>query len=249
MRLHAFFLAHLLIGPAVAQGRNGLPPRNPPQRGITKTKDFTWIDPYTSTRIKKFTPSCTAEKTFSADEFLLHDLFEQEPTGLWPYGDALKKVFSGRAYPGSWGGMDPHMYDRPLMRMNYAALPLKVREWIEDQERSDGKGKGLYAVYERAIDNVKAAATVVPPSPEKVTMFRPLDEKKIVIFAPGALYEILPLWVAEGSECQGNLLSTVICLDLEVDLFTDSLSDLARYSAKPKEGAVVAVGETRSQFP
>ncbi len=264
-------LALLLAGTARAIGRDGLPERNPPRGKATKTENFAWSNPFASGSQSPaasgdkggegdgsspgdgLAPACTAERTFAAAEFLLHDLFESEPTGLRPYADALRKGFSGRPYPGGWDGMDPHMYDRPLLRMDYAVLPLAVRQWIEHQESSDGPGKGLFAVYERAVADedgeagvAEAAATATPPSPDKADDSVPPDQKRIVVFAPGALYDILPLWVAEGSRCRGRfarcggLLSRPGKADAVVARL-DSLADLARYSPQPKDGGVIAV--------
>ena len=33
------------------------------------------------------------------------------------------------------------------------------------------------------------------------------DKDKIILFAAGAIYETLPLWVAEAGECQGEFSS------------------------------------------
>jgi hypothetical protein len=34
--------------------------------------------------------------------------------------------------------------------------------------------------------------------------WRARDPNRVVIFAPGAVYEVLPLFVAEGSGCEGE---------------------------------------------
>ncbi|OAA53615.1 hypothetical protein SPI_09322 [Niveomyces insectorum RCEF 264] len=228
----AFLHLALLAGPAAAVF--GLH-NQPPKAVTTRADDFPWTNPFGKYHAP-LAATCTAQRTFRANEFLLHDLFEAEPKGLWPYADALKGVFSGRPYPGGWDGLDPHMYDRPLLSMAYADVPVAVREWIEEQERAvDGEGgddggdktksgKNLFAVFERAHDGTtKVPKTVRPQATlEKARMFRPLDKKRIVVFAPGALYRILPLWVAEDSACK------------------DQLLDLANYSPTPKDGAVVA---------
>jgi hypothetical protein len=88
--------------------------------------------------------------------------------------------------------------------MEYSDLPIPVREWIEDQERDEGPGKGLFAVYEKPTGADDKILNVVKfPSKGMAPGLRPLDQKKVVLFAPGAVYDILPLWVAEGSKCKG----------------------------------------------
>ncbi len=180
-----------------------------PEVQVTKVANFSWADPFASHRMRpggKLEAACGAERTFAAREYLLHDLYEHEPRGLWPYGDALKRSFAGRPYPGGWGGLDPHLYDRPLLSMSYGDVPLAVRAWIEANGRDpQSPDRHLFAVFERPVaEGEKVVQTVVPAkTPEKAAQFRPLDARRIVIFAPGALYKILPLWVAEG-ECRGG---------------------------------------------
>ena len=90
--------------------------------------------------------------------------------------------------------------------MKYSDVPIAVREWIEDNERTEDSAlKGLFAVYNRAAEGARPKETVVvaaTPSPIPESE-RKADEERVVIFAPGALYETLPLWVAEGSGCDG----------------------------------------------
>jgi hypothetical protein len=191
-----------IVSTAAAIG-GGPPPR--PGGNPAKLEDFKWADPFSSRRMKKFSADCSAEKTFSAREYLLDDLSEKLPNGLKPWSAALKKLFSGRAYPGSWDGIDPHGYDRNLLMMEYSEVPIAVREWIEDQERNDGEGKGLFGVYDKPKESDDTIRNVVKfASPEMAAGLRPLDQKRVAIFAPGAVYDILPLWVAASSECKGE---------------------------------------------
>ncbi|ROV98120.1 hypothetical protein VPNG_08567 [Cytospora leucostoma] len=203
----------LLSPPPLPNGN--IPPRVEP----TKTENFTWSDPFSSPKLSGFDAACESERTFTALEYQLHDLQEPEPKGLWPYGDALKALFGGRSYPGGWDGIDAHGYERNLIKMEYTDVPVKVREWIEEQERSEGPGKGLFGVYDKPEKG--ATVTGVANLP-KVDYLRPLDPGRVVIFAPGAVYETLPLWVAEESDCE------------------DTLADLDKYSSKLKDGGVVA---------
>ncbi|KAF3760902.1 hypothetical protein M406DRAFT_222572, partial [Cryphonectria parasitica EP155] len=182
-----------------------------------KLEDFPWANPFGTPELKQFDAACDATKTFPAAEFQLHDLSTPEPLGLLPYNEVLKGFFGGRPYPGAWSGIDAHGYERILLKMEYAQVPRKVREWIEEQERTEGPGKGLFAVFDTPgkAETVESLADLVGYD------LRSLDGKRVVIFAPGAVYENLPLWVAEDSECE------------------DALSDLTSYSPKPVDGGVV----------
>lgn len=194
----------------------------PPKLEPTKLENFTWADPFSSPKYANFDAACESQRTFKAFEYQLHDLQLPEPKGLGPFSEALKDFFGGRPYPGGWDGIDAHRYERNLLKMEYSDVPLKVREWIEEEERSEGPGKGLFAVYRKPAEGETVKKTAKVPDADKVGKLRPLDQKKTVIFAPGAVYEMLPLWVAEGSKCEGTL------------------TDLAKYSPKLVDGGVVA---------
>lgn len=201
----------LLLAPTVvlAGGPNQPNAPVPPKVDPTKLDNFTWTDPFSPASKLKLNErgldvSCESTAIFAASEYQLHDLHTAEPLGLAPYGDALKDIFGGRPYPGGWQGMDNHGYERTLLKMEYKDVPLKVREWIAEQESSTGKkeGKGLYAVYDKPkkAQRVTGTANLEEEQDEEE---REWDAQRIVIFAPGAIYENLPLWVAEGSECEG----------------------------------------------
>ncbi|KAK4095764.1 hypothetical protein N658DRAFT_502349 [Parathielavia hyrcaniae] len=223
MRLDALLAAAMLattataIGPATPDKPVRLPGK--PEKMAT----WRWPNPFASPRYAKYTPACEAKATFPAREHSLDDLSETGRNGLIAFRDALRSVFAAREYPGSWDGIDPHGYDRRLLIMDYDSMPLKVREWIEEQERSDGPGKGLFAVYGRPGPGQRVGDTV--PVPKEVPVseeYRAKDDRRVVLFAPGAIHEILPLWVAEGSDCE------------------ESLLDLSKYSGKLADGGVVA---------
>jgi hypothetical protein len=178
-----------------------------------KMANWKWTNPFTSPKHKKFTPTCATTRKFKAKEFQLDDLAVEAPLGLIAYRDALKQVFSTRQYPGSWDGVDPHGYDRLLLLMAYPDMPLALREWIEEQERTDGEGKGLFAVYSKPVEGMRVVGTINVPKETPVEKeWRALDEDRVVIFAPGALYEVLPLFVAEGSDCEGECNSFFVYL-------------------------------------
>jgi hypothetical protein len=208
MKLETLLTAAFLASTATAVGPAGpnVPPRLKGQR--EKMASWRFPNPFASPHHSKFTPRCDVQRTFEVDEYLLDDLAEKEPLGLLSYRDALKQVFATREYPGSWDGIDPHGYDRNLLAMRYDLVPRAVREWIEDQERTDGKGKGLYAVYPAPLPGARVMTTIKVPELPVPAEWRSRDENRVAIFAPGAVYEILPLWVAEGSGCEGEYRQT-----------------------------------------
>lgn len=189
-----------LLSPALAggypEGGANVPPKVAPER----LDNFTWTNPFVNKQIDQFDAACENTRTFSASEFQLHDLSTPEPAGLEPYSEALKGIFGGRPYPGGWNGIDAHGYERNLLKMEYKDVPLKVKQWIEDQEKTEGPGKGLFAVFDKPDKG-----EVVKRTADLGKDPRLVDEKRNVVFAPGAIYETLPLWVAEDSGCEGLL--------------------------------------------
>ncbi|KAF5023850.1 hypothetical protein F66182_4108 [Fusarium sp. NRRL 66182] len=196
---------------------------------VDLVQGFDWENPFALDAIVSFRPVCEAKARFEALEYTLHELMEPPPKGLKPWAKGLKDVFAEKEYPGGWLGLDPHLHDRSLLLMNYDQLPLLVREWIEQQERSNGAGKALFAVLEKPKnDGDKIEKVVAFPEADKID--RSEDKNKVAIFAPGAVYGILPLWTAEASECK------------------DQLADLSKYGPKPSDGGVVAwVEHTKPQ--
>lgn len=190
----------LLLSPVLAQGPPPGGANIPPQVAPTKLDNFTWTNPFSSSKMGRFDAACENTRTFPASEFQLHDLSTPEPMGLDPYSEALKAVFGGRPYPGGWNGMDAHGYERNLLKMEYEDVPDKVKEWIEEQEKTEGPGKGLFAVFDKVAQGETAKTTVDMSASNDQ---RSLDEERTVVFAPGAIYETLPLWVAEDSGCEG----------------------------------------------
>lgn len=189
----------LIVAPAFAEGPPPLRPNIPPKVEPTSLEDFIWSNPFSSPEIDQFEAACESSRTFTASEFQLHDLGNPEPKGLGPYSEALKRIFGGRQYPGGWNGVDAHGYERNLLKMEYKDVPAKVKEWIEEQELAEGPGKGLFAVFDRPAKG-ETSASMADLEEDDI---RSLDENRVVIFAPGAIYDNLPLWVAEDSSCKG----------------------------------------------
>ncbi|KAI8669028.1 hypothetical protein NCS57_00716200 [Fusarium keratoplasticum] len=193
--------------------------RQPPP--VDLVQGFDWKNPFALEAMSAFQPACEVETSFSALEYTLHELMDPPPNGLKPWAKGLKEVFDGKEYPGGWSGLDYHLHGRSLLLMDYDKLPLTVREWIEEQERSDGKGKALFAILEKPKTEEDELEHVVEfPAADRID--RSGDEQKVAIFAPGALYGVLPLWAAEASKCKGQLV------------------DLTKYDTKPVDGGVVA---------
>ena len=207
----------------------------PPVAKTTMTEGFPWRNPFASSDISSFAPDCEVSKTFPASEYTLHDLFEMPPKGLWPWGEALKTFFQGRQYPGGWAGLDHHMYNRNLLMMEYADVPIRVREWIEEEDRSGGEGKGLFAVFAKPKEEGDTIeATVVPPE-ATAAIDRSLDKEKVAMFAPGAMYSILPLWVAEGSKCPGRTTQIIRVAPDTTNHTANKVLLLLRHATRPQK--------------
>ncbi|TLD05470.1 uncharacterized protein PgNI_09502 [Pyricularia grisea] len=195
--------------------------------------DFPWTNPYGEHETPPgFEATCTATRTFSARQHLLSELQDEEPLGLQPWANALKYFFGGRPFPGSWDGIDEHGPKRDVVLMNFTDMPEAVKKWSEAQ-RADKEGDGmwLYGVYHKNKPGIKIKGTATPrpratagvAEDEEVdaeVARLPPDEDLVVMFAAGAVYHTLPLWVAEGSGCEAEL------------------ADLERYGPVLKDGGV-----------
>lgn len=205
-------------GPAGPPGGAAVPPKVEP----TKLDNFTWTDPFSRPdRAASHRAACESARTFAASEHQLHDLSAPAPAGLQAYGGALKGAFGGRPYPGGWDGVDAHGYERTLLRMEWGDVPSLVRRWVRAQEQQEGdeeeeegeageagtgRGKGLFAVFDKPGQG-KGEAEAVERTVDWSASEGEVEEEakgRVVVFAPGAIYETLPLWVAEGSECEGT---------------------------------------------
>lgn len=178
----------------------------PPKPTPNLVDGFVWTDPFASDAIAAFESTCETTRVFNALEYTLHDLMKQPPEGLWTWASGLKKFFAGREYPGGWSGYDRHLHDRGVLLMDYDKVPLDLRLWIEEEDRSGGDGKGLFAVFEKPKLEGDTFEDVVK-FPTASDVDRSKDGEKVAIFAPGAIYHVLPLWVAEDSQCKGKLLA------------------------------------------
>lgn len=205
MKPNALLLASL----ATTTTAIGMKPSPTPDKPAT----FRWKYPFSDEAMASWSPACTATKAFDAREYTLHDLTAPFPKGLGDWEEGLREFFGGREYPGGWGGWDKHLHDRSIVTMEWVDVPARVKAWIGEQEESEGEGKGLFAVFEKKKGEEGAEGAEGEAAAESAVE-KTGDEDKIVIFAPGALYEVLPLWVADGSDCEGKSRSLSIPLSV-----------------------------------
>lgn len=220
--LPLLLLSSLLLATATAQ--LGPPPQQgdniPPKVAPTRFENFTYSDPFTAPT----TSSCSHSRAFPALEYQLHDLSSDASSGqpglLRAYRAGLKSLFSDRPYPGGWDGMDAHGYEREVVGMRWEDVPRLVQGWIAEQE-DEGK---LFGVFDKEGKPV-------------------VDEEEggeMVMFAPGAVYETLPLWVAEGSGCEG------MCLFFFFWLLKTRIFMLTRNTTHPQIQCRISASTARS---
>ncbi|KAL0473980.1 hypothetical protein QR685DRAFT_551760 [Neurospora intermedia] len=177
--------------------------------GIVDT--FRWSRPFPDdgTDPGGFLVNCRAEGTFHAMMYKLSDLLAEPPEGLSPWHDAIEDFLGRRSYMGSWDGVDHKGHDREIMMMEYADVPGPARDWIENQQRDTSKtdnDKWMFAVFRKPENQTdKVTGTMKPALTREAADAHgasPIFAKnKIVVFPAGAIYEILPLWVSKGSNC------------------------------------------------
>lgn len=156
-----------------------------------------------------FVASCTATGTFTARQHRLSDMnVPLAEGGLEPFASAIRFFFGGRPYPGSWDGGEAHGTNRDILSMEWNDVPRAAKDWIAKQQEGDKDAatRWLFGVYKKPVEaeekvggTARARETAAPGAEGHLR-----DEDKIVLFPAGALYEILPLWVAEGSSCEGT---------------------------------------------
>lgn len=157
---------------------------------------FKWQDPFDSHATPPgFQTTCEATATFRATQHVLTDLHTPPPLGLQPWADAIKFFFGGRPFPGAWEGVDALGVNREVIKMEYTDVPSAVKDWIEEQRKKPEGNRFLFAVY----DKPNAEGGKISRQAQRG---EGADENKIVLFAAGAIYEILPLWVAKTSGCE-----------------------------------------------
>ena len=162
-------------------------------------KDFKWALPFPDdgTPPGGFKVPCQAVGTFQATQHKLADL---KKAGS-PWAGVVESMINGHTYAGSWDGVD-HKHDkREVVMMEYRDVPAPVRDWIDAQQHDAENGRSwLFSVYEKPkAEGVRNSEPKWAPAKGDDIP----DEEKVLIFPAGAIYEILPLWVAKGSNCEG----------------------------------------------
>jgi hypothetical protein len=166
---------------------------------------FQWRDPWGAEEVPAgFEARCEAKRTFPATQHVVGQLDEKWPRGLQPWAEAIPYFFGGRPYPGSWDGVDHKGPAREIMVMELADVPEAVKDWIEEQHQKEGENSNryLFGIYEKPMtegDKIRGTAKLRELDEGGVA-----DKDKVMMFAAGALYDTLPLWVAEGSDCPGK---------------------------------------------
>lgn len=190
------------------------------EHGVVPT--FKWSRPFPDDGSDPggFHVNCKAKKTFHAKMYKLFDLPAQPPGGLAPWHDAIEDFMGHSDFMGSWDGVDHKGQEREIVVMEWKDVPLPVRQWIEEQQADPSEGnkrKWYFGVFEKPKEpgerifgtvKPKIAAPAATESPQEGQAHpthdaQPVkdlkDEDKILVFPAGAIYEILPLWVAQGS--------------------------------------------------
>lgn len=171
-------------------------------------KGFKWHRPFPAdgTDPGGFEVPCKHIVEFHAHQYRFSDIHKPFPDGLKAWAEVIEAIFEQKYYPGGWDGADLRGKHRDLLMMEYKEIPEAVREWIKEQQKIDRHDdekahlRERYAVFEKPKGEVLSVWDTVAPTPSPGVVIK--DEDKIVVFAPGALYDILPLWVAKGSPCE-----------------------------------------------
>ncbi|KAK3934094.1 hypothetical protein QBC46DRAFT_368424 [Diplogelasinospora grovesii] len=202
------------------------------ERGVVES--FKWSRPFPDdgTDPGGFHVNCKAERSFHAKMYKLEDLPSEPPEGLAPWHEVIEDFLGHRDYMGSWDGVDHKGQDREIVVMEYAAVPLPVRAWIEEQQEETNNNRWLFAVLEKPkkegdkITGILSPRSTIPLREEQTgdrkAGMEIADKDKIMVFPAGAIYEILPLWVSKGSKCERDL------------------SNLAKYRAQAADHSILA---------
>lgn len=189
---------------------------------------------------------CKVDATFKATQHQLGDL--QSPA---PWSRAVLTYLGWHPYPGSWEGIDAGGDLRDIVIMEYADVPVAVRDWVDAQHRDKESTKSkwwLYGVFEKPKKDFGKASGIAmaPATPVAVGDDAPVipDADKVLMFAPAALYEILPLWVAKNSGCEGesalwDWVDGSAVTNTDPLLLADML-DLSKYSSYARDKSVIA---------
>ena len=176
--------------------------------GSSVVSSFKWSRPipYDGSDPMGVDVQCKVERSFHAELYKLREL--QSPS---PWSGKVLDLMSWHPYPGSWDGVDEGGDDREFIIMEYKDVPEAVREWVANAKRAERNNKSkwwMYGVFEKPLSlrSPKAEGEEPQPSEGAGAQGGIPDEDKVLMFAPAALYETLPLWVGKDSPCEGELL-------------------------------------------
>ncbi|KAL5877054.1 hypothetical protein ACKVWC_006208 [Pyricularia oryzae] len=146
---------------------------------------------------------CEATKTFAARQLTAADLHKPPPDGLEPWAAALDVALHQRVYPGGWDGEELIGDGMQVLVMEYSDVPPTVRRFVE-QEGVDAHTakRWQFGVYDKPGRAGKQRRVAFGEGSSYVEDRPTAPQDKVMIFAPGALYDILPLWVADDSACK-----------------------------------------------
>lgn len=149
---------------------------------------------------------CEATKTFAARQLTAADLHKPPPDGLEPWAAALDVALHQRVYPGGWDGEELIGDGMQVLVMEYSDVPPTVRRFVE-QEGVDAHTakRWQFGVYDKPGRAGKQRRVAFGEGSSYVEDRPTAPQDKVMIFAPGALYDILPLWVADDSACKSML--------------------------------------------
>jgi hypothetical protein len=197
-----------------------------------------------------FEAPCRSEKTFNAKQYVLAQLDKS-----WkPAVNEILGDHQPHPHPGGWEDGERDGGDSVVI-MEYADVPTAVRDWILEQYRArkaDGTRRWwLFGIAEKPREGQDAkfidpAESLVVGEAEGGMRQELPDKDKVLMFAPRALYEILPLWVAKKSSCEGKFLHAKECHNeiyvslLSLTSFAADFLNLAKYDDHAEEGGVVA---------
>lgn len=160
--------------------------------------DFAWKNPMPADGgVLNGYVSCATVRNFNATQYKFSDVREARPRGLAPWAGVVDGLAASRAYPGGWEGVNYKGDNRDVVLMEYKDVPAAARAWVEEQ------------LADEAQRLKRFMAVLTKPSGEEGVVDDgnlgglPLEEK-LLMFAPGELYDFLPLWVSHDSECEGE---------------------------------------------
>jgi len=220
MKLQHVGLASALAAGAAAQHDDGRHFINWDVIEHPVVESFKWTRPFPDdhTSPMGFESRCNVLHQFHAKQFKYREFHGPE---LQRWGDLLTDFYTRKPYPGHWDGVNEGGDNRDLMMMEWKDVPKAVQHWIEEQmltgKADDNRWSWLIAAKHPAKGEDKVTQTVGPSAEPTMSPGENLDghkremvpklkdKEKVLFFVAGAMYDILPLWVAKYSKCESTL--------------------------------------------